>query len=42
MSPNVTIDWAAPGGPAVTLPVGLGVSRLFTIGQLPVEVGAEV
>jgi hypothetical protein len=41
MSPNISIDWAA-GGDKVTLPIGIGAGRMFEIGQLPVNVHAEV
>lgn len=41
MSPNITIDWAAEGD-KVTLPVGLGVSRMVEIAGLPVNVAGEV
>jgi hypothetical protein len=41
MSPNVTINWAAKGD-KVTLPVGLGVARMFQIFSLPVNLLAEV
>jgi hypothetical protein len=41
MSPNITIDWAAEGD-KLTLPVGLGVSRMVEIAGLPVNVAGEV
>jgi hypothetical protein len=41
MSPNITINWAAKGD-KLTLPVGLGVSRMVDIAGLPVSVGGEV
>lgn len=41
MSPNVFVNWNAPSGNQVTFPVGLGVHRLFNIGQLPISVGIE-
>jgi hypothetical protein len=41
MSPNMFVDWKAPAGNQLTFPVGLGVSHLFNIGQLPVSVGIE-
>jgi hypothetical protein len=41
MSPNMFVNWKAPRGDALTLPVGLGVTRSFNIGQLPVRVGVE-
>jgi hypothetical protein len=41
MSPNAFVDWKASSGNKVTFPVGIGVHRLFNIGQLPVSVGVE-
>jgi hypothetical protein len=41
MSPNISINWAAPGD-KVTLPIGLGVSRMVNIGPLPVNIDGEV
>lgn len=40
MSPNVSVSWKAKGD-KVTLPVGLGVSRMLTIGKLPVRLLLE-
>ncbi|WP_162934920.1 hypothetical protein [Pseudomonas cavernae] len=42
MTPNVTVNWKATSDNKVTFPVGLGISRLFKFGQLPVRLGAEV
>jgi len=41
MSPNISIDWKAKGD-KVTLPVGLGIGRMFEIAKLPVRVQLEV
>ncbi len=41
MSPNIFVNWNASSGNQVTFPVGLGVHRLFNIGQLPVSIGIE-
>jgi hypothetical protein len=40
MSPNITIDWKARGD-KITVPVGLGIGRLFSFGPLPVRVDIE-
>ncbi len=41
MSPNMFVNWNAPSGNQLTVPVGLGVHYLFNIGQLPVSMGIE-
>ncbi|MGE5362249.1 MAG: hypothetical protein ACM3NQ_24795 [Bacteroidales bacterium] len=41
MSPNISINWKAQGD-KVTLPLGLGVSRMVNIGPLPVNIDGEV
>jgi hypothetical protein len=41
MSPNITINWAAKGD-KLTLPIGLGVSRMIEIFKLPVSTQGEV
>jgi len=41
MSPNITINWAAQGD-KVTIPIGLGANRMVAIGQLPINIHAEV
>jgi hypothetical protein len=41
MSPNISINWAAQGD-KVTLPIGLGVTRMVSIGPLPVNIDGEV
>lgn len=41
MSPNISINWTAEGDKA-TLPVGMGIGRLFEIGRLPVRIQLEV
>lgn len=40
MSPNISINWKARGDKTI-LPVGLGISRMFQIGPLPVEISIE-
>jgi len=37
MAPNITIDWEADDDNKLTLPVGLGVGKLFKIGGLPIK-----
>ena len=42
MSPNILINWTQKDADnAVTLPVGLGVAKLFTLGSLPIKLSAE-
>jgi len=41
MSPNISINWTAEGD-KVTLPVGMGIGRMFEIGKLPVRIQLEV
>jgi hypothetical protein len=42
MSPNVLIDWEQKKAEnAVTLPIGLGVAKLVTLGELPVKIAVE-
>lgn len=42
MSPNILIDWTQKKAEnALTLPVGLGVAKLVTLGELPVKLSAE-
>ncbi|WP_428563992.1 MAG: hypothetical protein ACP59X_01425 [Solidesulfovibrio sp. DCME] len=42
MSPEVLIDWTQKKAEnALTLPVGLGVAKLVTLGKLPVKLSAE-
>lgn len=36
-APNISIDWKADGDNKLTLPVGLGVGKLFKIGGLPIK-----
>ncbi len=40
LSPNIAIDWKARGD-KITVPVGLGIGRMLSIGQLPVQVHIE-
>jgi hypothetical protein len=37
MAPNITIDWEADDDNKLTLPVGLGVGKLFKVGGLPIK-----
>jgi len=42
MSPNIVIDWTQKDADkALTLPVGLGVAKLITLGKLPLKISAE-
>ena len=41
MSPNISIDSTAPGS-EVPLPMGLGAGRMVALGQLPLNIHAEV
>jgi hypothetical protein len=41
MAPNITIDWKADDDNKLTLPVGLGVGKLFKIGGLPLKLILE-
>jgi hypothetical protein len=41
MCPNITINWKADGKDRVTLPVGLGVNWMTSLGMLPVHLGIE-
>jgi len=40
-SPNVTIDWEANSGNKLTLPIGIGIGKMFKIGPMPVMLMAE-
>lgn len=41
MSPNILVDWKAAGGEQVTLPIGLGIGKVFKFGPLPVKINVE-
>ena len=41
-APNIIINWEQSSGNEVTLPIGLGISRTFQFGKVPVRLGAEV
>ena len=42
MSPNVTIDWLQEKPEdRLTLPIGLGVSKMFRLGKLPIKLSFE-
>ncbi len=42
MGPNVTIDWNQPKAEdRLTLPVGLGVSKMFRLGKMPIKIALE-
>jgi len=38
--PNITINWTARGD-KVTVPIGLGIGRMFSLGLLPIRVDIE-
>ncbi len=40
-APNILVDWKADDGNKLTLPVGLGVGKLFKIGGLPIKLILE-
>ncbi len=40
-SPTITFDWEASSGNKLTLPVGIGVGKMFKIGPMPVMLMAE-
>jgi len=42
ISPNIVADWKQDSGNKWTVPVGLGVSRTFQIGPVPVRFGVEL
>ena len=37
MAPNILIDWKADSDNKLTLPVGIGVGKLFKFGRLPIK-----
>jgi hypothetical protein len=41
MSPNVQVNWKADSDNKLTLPVGIGVGKLFKFGKLPVKFTAS-
>ena len=40
-SPSITADWDAPSGEKWTVPLGLGISKVTTIGTQPVLLGID-
>ena len=42
MTPNIIYDWQADGHDALTLPVGLGYSKVIKMGKIPVRLSAEI
>ena len=40
-SPHVTMDWEASSGNKLTLPIGIGIGKMFKIGPMPVMLMAE-
>ena len=40
-SPNISIDWEADDGPAVNLPVGIGINKTTFIGKIPARFSLE-
>jgi hypothetical protein len=41
-APNIIANWEQNGDNAWTIPIGIGVSRTFQFGKVPVRFGAEV
>ncbi len=41
MGPTVTINWTAPEGDQITLPIGLGITKTIRVGGTPVKVRFE-
>ena len=42
MGPTISIDWEADSDNALTLPIGLGVTKTTRWGKLPVKLRAEI
>jgi hypothetical protein len=42
LSPNIIANWEQSSGNVWTVPIGLGISRTFQFGKVPVRIGAEV
>ena len=40
-SPNVTIDWEADSGNKLTLPIAVGLGKMFKVGPMPIMLMAE-
>ena len=40
-APLMSGDWSAPDGHQLTIPLGLGFSRVTVVGRQPIELGAE-
>ena len=41
MGPTIRIDWEAPSGERLTLPIGLGITKTVRIGSTPVKMRLE-
>jgi len=41
MGPTITIDWNAPSGDELTLPIGLGITKTVRFGNVPVKMRLE-
>ena len=42
MTPTITIDWKAKSGDRLTFPIGMGLGKVFRVGDIPVKVRFEV
>jgi len=42
MAPTITIDWKAKSGDRLTFPIGMGLGKVFRVGDMPVKVRFEV
>ena len=40
-SPNITVDWEASSGNKLTLPLAIGVGKMFKLGPMPIMIMAE-
>ena len=40
-SPNISIDWEADSDNKLTLPIGIGIGKMFKVGPMPVMLMAE-
>ncbi len=41
MSPNIIANWEQDSDDAFTVPIGIGISRTFQFGKVPVRFGLE-
>ncbi len=42
IAPNIVADWKQTSGNKWTVPIGLGISRTFQLGPVPIRLGLEV